>query len=194
MPTPPLAPAERLATLLLWLSKAVDSRGLVGLLARPLVVLILDRLRAINQRFARLAARIAAGTFAPRRSSPRTPAKPSPRAKSPLPSGYAWLIKLVPEAAAYGAQLQALLAEPEMAALLEAAPAPLRRPIRSLCRMLAVQPPPILANPPCTRPKKPPKPRFRLPEREKGFSARYPAGRPRYICGLRAPWPLQETS
>ena len=40
-----------------------------------------------------------------------------------------------------------------MKALLEAAPASLRRPVRSLCRMLGLEPPPILALPP--RPKRP---------------------------------------
>ena len=51
-----------------------------------------------------------------------------------------------------------------MAALLEAAPASLRRPVRSLCRMLGLEPPPILALPP--RPKRPADPaRPRAPRR-----------------------------
>ena len=81
-----------------------------------------------------------------------------------------------------------------MAALLAAAPAEMGRTLRPLCRMLGVELPPILAPPPSTRPKKPRKPRARIPERERGYSRRYPAGRPRYIMGIRAPWPSEEKS
>src|SRR5579859_4017940 len=121
-----------------------------GRLERPLALLILDRIRGIAQRFARLATRIGAGKYMPRRpaAAPRRRTAPRPCRPNPLPQGFAWLIKLVPEAAVYGSQLQFLFADPEMAALLEAAPASLRRPLRSLCRMLGVTPPPILAPPP----------------------------------------------
>jgi len=78
------------------------------------------------------------------------------RRRNKLPQGFAWLVKLVPEAAVYGSQLNFLFAEPEMAGLLAAAPAPLRRPVRSLCRMLGVTPPAILALP--AKPRPPPAP------------------------------------
>jgi hypothetical protein len=154
----------------------------------------MNRLRGIKLTFARLAARIDAGIFVPRRSAKRPQTAQKPRAKNPLPQSPAWLIKLVPDAAASASQLRFLLADPEMAALLAAAPASASRPIRSLCRMLGVEIPPILPPAPDPRPKKPPKLRFRLPERERGYSARYPAGRPRYILGIRAPWPSEKTS
>jgi hypothetical protein len=182
----PPTPAERFATLLLWLSLAVDARRLAGRLATPLLVLILDRLRGINQTFARLAARIGAGRFAPRRSVARhSPIERKPRRPNPLPQDFAWLIKLVPEAAASAGQLQFLLADAEMAALLAAAPAPLRRPLRSLCRMLGIDPPTVLA-PPAARPRPPSAARKvrPAPERPKQPS------RPRYVCGLRYPPPF----
>jgi hypothetical protein len=175
--------------LLLWLGKAVDSRSLVGLLARPLAVLILNRIREINQRFARLAARVAAGTYVPRRSTPRPHVERKPRRPNPLPQGPIWLIKLVPEAAASASQFRLLLTDPEMAALIEAASAPMRRPLRSLCRMLGVEPPPILAPPPAperkTRPPKPERPPAAKPVkvREK---------KPRYVFGLRYPPPFPD--
>jgi hypothetical protein len=194
---PPRTVAECFATLIRWLSLAVDGHSTWGRLERSLGQLILDRLRTINQRFARLAARIGAGSYVPSRpaDTPRQRAGPHRRKKNPLPQGFAWLVKLVPEAAAYGSQLQFLFAEPEMAALLAAAPAPLRRPLRSLCHMLGVRPPPVLAPPPAPpRPKPEPKPKIAKQRPEPGFSPRRPIGRVRYLMGLRAPWPSPKSA
>ena len=90
-------------------------------MAGPLIVLIWSRLQRMASRFASLAAR--AGTL---RRPPATPG---------------WLIRPVPEAAAYGGQLQQQLSKPEMAALIEAVPQA-RRILRPLCRMLAIPPAP----------------------------------------------------
>ncbi len=148
MPAPPSrSPAECLAAIVLGLSSLVDGHSTWGRLARRLAVLIIARLRSINQRFARIAARVAAGRYAPHRgSAQRRPTSRKPRAPDPLPRRFAWLRQLLPEAAGYDGQLQTLLADPEMVALLQAAPTPLHRPLRSLCRMLGVTPPPILAH------------------------------------------------
>ncbi len=190
MTNPPRTPAECLATILRWLSLAVDGHSTWGRLERPLALLILDRLRTINQAFARLAARIGAGKYAPRRpaDAPRQGENRKPRGPNKLPQGFAWLVKLVPETAVYGSQLQVLFADPAMAALLAAAPGPIGRPLRSLCRMLGVAPPPILAPPPAVRPRtRPPKPeRPPAPPRPKK------PGKPRYVFGLRYPPPLPD--
>ena len=181
MPIQPL-PAERFATLLFWLGKTLTTRHLAGTLAGPLFFLIMGRLKAFRYAFARLAARIEAGTFSPRRSPP--PRQPSTekktRRRTPLPQGFAWLIKMVPETAASASQLQFLLAEPDMAALIAAAPAQMRRPLRSLCQMLGVILPPILAPLPDPRPKKPPVERKPRPKREKPEKIRY-------VFGIRYP-------
>jgi hypothetical protein len=193
---PPRTPVECFATLILWLGRAVDGPSMWGNFSRPLALLIVNRIREINQAFARLAARIKAGTYVPRRpaDTPRRHAERKPRGPNKLPQGFAWLVKLLPETAAYGSQLQVLFAEPEMAALMEAAPAALRRPLRSLCRMLGVTPPPILAPPPSPpRPKPPRKPKIPKNDRDAGFSPRRPMGRVRYVNGLRAPWPSQKS-
>jgi hypothetical protein len=154
---PPRAPAECFAALLTWLTRAVAAQTGWGL-PLPLIALIVERLRRIKQRFAYLAARVGDGRYVPRRRSApprRRPGQPPPPPDK-LPQKFGWLLKLVPEAVGYRSQLEFLFRDAEMAALLAAAPAPMRRPLRSLCRMLGLPPPPILALPP--RPKPPPAP------------------------------------
>ncbi len=191
---PPRTPAECLATIILWLSRTVDSHSMWGKLARPLAVLILDRIRAIKHRFDRLAARIEAGQFTPRRPSatPRARTPRPPRAPNPLPQKFAWMVRLVQETAVYGSQLQNLLQQPEMVALMQAAPAEMRRVLRPLCHMLGVRPPPILAPPPSARPK-PPSPAA-LTEPAKPAARKRPKKpeKPRYVFGLRYPPPFPD--
>src|SRR5579862_3239724 len=116
-----------------------------GPFPRPLFHLIFNRLSAIQQRFRRIADRVAAGTYFPRRyPSRRRPTAQKPRRPNPLPTEFGWLRKLLPEPAQYAGQLDHLLRDPALVALMAAAPGPLRRPIRSFCRMLAVTPPTIL--------------------------------------------------
>jgi hypothetical protein len=127
-------------------------------LAPPIITLILARIREINQRFARLVARISAGTYAPRRiSGPRRSTPRRPRPPNPLPQTFGWLHQMIPEVVGYRSQLEYLLRDPEMVALMQAAPGALRRPIRSLCRALRVEPPEILALPKKPRPPRPPR-------------------------------------
>ena len=155
---PPRAPEKCFAAILQWLSRAVAARMGGEQLALSLIALIVERLRRIKQRFAYLAARVRDGLYVPRRSAGpprRRPGQPPPP-RNKLPNKFGWLLPLVPEAVGYRSQLEHLLADPEMAALLAAAPAAMRRPLRSLCRMLGVIPPPILAAPEKTHP--PPEP------------------------------------
>jgi hypothetical protein len=158
-----------------------------------LIAQIVDRIRRIKQRFATLAARIAAGKYVPRQNAnpPRKRPGQAPPPKNPLPQKFGWLLKLVPDAIGYRCQLENLLLDPEMAALISAAPGPMAKTLRPLCRMLGLTPPPILAPPPRAKPKpRPPKP------------ARPPAPKPslrqlanpfkvRYVFGLRYPSPFK---
>jgi hypothetical protein len=176
-------PAERFATLLLWLSRAVDARRLGnqgGWLPVPLMMQIFNRIAEIRQRFARLAARIRAGKIYRRKpSAPRPGAgRPAGRANT-LPSRSLWLLRLVPEAAAAAAQLRSLLAEPDMAALLAAAPGPAWRTIRPLCWMLGVEKPAILARPPPDPRPVPPRPARPVPPRPAAARAPKPPPPPR---------------
>ena len=147
----PTTPAERFACIIDGLCRAVAARG--GgrdRLAGPLVILIWSRLRGLADRVTALAARIAVGRH--RRVLSRRSPRPAPRrpAQRRLPHGHAWLIPLVPQASAYGSQVQHLLTDPEFAALVDAAPQ-MRRLLRPLCRMLGVRlppPPPPIPTPP----------------------------------------------
>jgi len=166
VPTTPPTAAERFADILWYLAQAVVTRSAFGL-SQPLINLIITRIRDAKQAFARLAARIEAGTYAPRRRSgpPRPPAVRKPRPPpNPLARKFGWLLPLVPAAVASRGHLENLLRDPEMAALLAAAPGSLRRPLRSLCWMLRVEPPDIVAPP--ARPAKPSEPRPPRPRRE----------------------------
>ncbi len=138
----PTTPTDRFAGILDGLCRAVAARGGgPDRLAGPLVILIWTRLRRLAVRFAALAARIAAGRQ--RRILSRRPPRPAQRRPSQrrLPYGPGWLLHVVPQARAYGSQLQHLMADPEFAALVDAAPQ-MRRLLRPLCRMLGVAPPP----------------------------------------------------
>ncbi len=120
----------------------------------PRLVVVLTRLwtylNRTAQRFERLMARLAAG-ISPR---PRA-AKPhpgGPHSKPALPTGRAWLIRILGhEAAAYASQLRFLLAEPAAADALARSCAA-RRHLAPICRMLGLTPP---------RPRRP-RPRVRL--------------------------------
>jgi len=167
VPNPPPTAAESFASILWCLAQAVVTRSAFGL-SQPLINLIITRIRDAKQAFARLAARIQAGTYAPRRRAatpPRPPAVRKPRPPpNPLCRKFGWLMPLVPPAVVFGGQLETLLRDPEMATLLAAAPVSLRRPIRSLCWMLRVEPPKFLARP--AGPAKPRTPRQPRPRRE----------------------------
>jgi len=81
------------------------------------------------------------------------------RAWGVLPRKFGWLILAGKhQAAGYGSQLQAVLNEPEMVALL-AASAQARRVLRPLCRALAVELPWTVTPPRPPRPRTPRKPR-----------------------------------
>ncbi len=132
--------ADRFAHLVEGLRRAIAARGAGTWLALPLMLLLWSRLRRTAERFARLAAKVHAGTLPPPRRrlrSPR-PARPQPLR---LPRGFAWLVRRLPQAASAASQLQHLLADPAMADLLAAAPQA-GRLLRPLCQMLGVRPPP----------------------------------------------------
>jgi hypothetical protein len=158
---PPLpAPVERFSNLIRWLTHAVTAMSGGDRLSYFLIGLITERLRRINQCVKRITALVGDGKYAPRRFAPRRPPadpKPRPRPPDKLPRKFGWLLPLVPDATGYRSQLEHLLRDPEFSALLAAAPATLGRPLRSLCWMLRLSPPEILAPP--ARPRPPRKPR-----------------------------------
>jgi hypothetical protein len=154
-PPIPQSPSERLALILERLCGALGAHAAKDRSSAPLLVLAWAWLHRLSARFAKLAA-IRAGRLAavpaPRRRADPTPAHPGPwpaTAGVPslprrLPSGFGWLVRLVPGSAVYGALVQHWLEEPEIAALLKEAPQA-GRLLRPLCRMLAIKPGPALS-------------------------------------------------
>jgi hypothetical protein len=112
-------------------------------LAGALILLICQRVRRVEGRIVRMLARFQAGRL---RVSATTRVGGGSLAgtrvvggAAQLPRGFAWLLPLVPCAAAnYAAQLRITLATPEMVALLAAAPQA-RRVLGPLCRMLGIE-------------------------------------------------------
>ena len=146
VPPAPRTPAERLVGILDSLCRAVAHHGLLRRLAGPLLVLICGRLQRTATRVARLAARQG------KPSRPRKPRKPAARPSRPkpplvLPRGKLWLVRLIPETAFGGSQLQHLLSQPDMAAFIAETPQ-MGRLLRPLCRMVGAALPPGIAKPP----------------------------------------------
>ena len=148
---------------------------------QPLMRLIWRYLHRPVQRLQRLIEKLQAGTLTPPRPRAITPTPPIPRApKLRLPNHHAWLIRLIQRTAQLHAQLEILIARPEMAELLAAAPQA-GRILRPLCRMLGIRPlPPILRLPPRPRRVRPPKPAptvARITARERRALLSYSPGR-----------------
>ena len=133
-------------------------RGGRGHYVLPLLMNVVDRLQRAVKRFERLVARIEAGhlptAVLPAVAGARAP-RPAPPPPHPtmawralrLPGSYGWLIRMIPhKVAGYGAQLEHLLGDPAMAALLAMSPGA-RRMLRPICRLLMIPIGPALAAP-----------------------------------------------
>ena len=147
---PPLTATDRFACILKGLREVVADLGGRRLITGALVLLIWTRLGRIAEKFAVLAERIQAGKL-PASAPVRTravsaPASPRPaRPKPEHETGFAWLIRLGGHhAAGRASQLQYLLSDPEMVALISAAPQQMGRLLRPLCWMLGIKPAPGL--------------------------------------------------
>jgi hypothetical protein len=181
-PTAPPGLAKTFGLIIGGLCAAVAKRIAADRTSGPLILVTVDRLRHLLARFAKLAARAEAGKLPPARqrtvrpraaTPPEAPSPPpgdpttDPKPRQPerlLPKKFGWLIQFVPyEAACFGSQLQHQFSQPEMMALIEAAPQAAGRILRPLCWMLAIPLPPNLRLPP--RPRKPRPPRQPRPER-----------------------------
>jgi hypothetical protein len=119
------------------------------LAASAVMLLLWPYLNRVARRFEALVRRVEAGG-APVRTRAASPVPRLPRFGPPclrrpgLPTGFAWLCRLLPcHAACVGGQVRHLLVQPEMAALFLAAPQ-VARIFRPLCRMLAIAPGPDL--------------------------------------------------
>jgi hypothetical protein len=116
------------------------------LAASAVMLLLWPYLNRVAKRFEALVGRVETGRASVRTRvaslAPR--ARPSGLRRPGLPTGFAWLCRLLPcHAACVGGQVRHLLVQPEMAALFLAAPQ-VGRIFRPLCRMLAIAPGPDL--------------------------------------------------
>ena len=176
MSLPPRTQAERFAALIACLTHAVGMHtGWDRVLTLTLIGNITTRLRTIKWAVLRLAERIASGTYRRRAFAPR-PGAAGRRPTNPLPTRRNWLEPMLPEVVHFRGHLLDLLQDPEMVALITSAPEAMGRPLRSLCRLLGLRPPPVLARPKTPRaapaakptasppePPQPPPPQPRLP-------------------------------
>ena len=146
-------------------------RGEVGgwevrrLFNHVLALLLHRRLGEICRKFERLAARFQAGHVCRRARRGHGGARHAGKTGARLwPARFGWLVRAASyQAAGYGAQLRHILEQPEMVALLKAAPQAARI-LRPVCRMLAIETAilqPGIAVP--ERVKKPVPPRVRSP-------------------------------
>ena len=162
----PDAITERLRWILRGLRSVLGMWGLDNAVAG----LAYRRCGEIFGRIERMLARFRAGTLrlGTQRSPRQTPYAHRAARAAGLPRRFGWLVLAGKhQAAGYGSQLQHLLAEPDMAAMLEVAPQA-RRVLRPLLRALAVELPWTVTSPPPPRPRKPRPPRqtpepFRIP-------------------------------
>ena len=139
LPTPLAAFAadfsRRFGLILAALAALVARRFLCQPRLVTLIVPLWNRLNRAARRCERLMAQLAAG----RLPQPRRPGRSGPHpVGATLPGGRGWLVRaLGPEAAAYAAQLESLLAEPAAAELLALAPSA-GRILRPIAHMLGV--------------------------------------------------------
>lgn len=176
------SPIERLAAIIAWLAACVAEQGNRQRLPGALVAAIWTRLHRIAAQFRAVAAtpipppppappEPAANPTTPQPESPR-PASPPQAARPPrrppvMPYGARWLLRLIPGAAISLSQLETLLRDPEMEALLAADPR-LGHILRALCWMLGVR---RSLTPPPRRRRKPPAPIRPPAEPEPGLAA-----------------------
>lgn len=141
------SPTERLASIIAWLAASVAEQGHHRRLAGTLVVAIWTRLHRIAASFRAVAATPIPPPRPPRpeqaapvaTQDPDAPPQPTraPRRPPAMPYGARWLLRLIASATVSLAQLEDLLRDPQMAALLAADPR-LGRILRALCWALGV--------------------------------------------------------
>ena len=129
--------AGRFGRILVLLAKLVAASFLRNPRLALLIVPLWTRLNRAARRFDRLMAHVAAGRL-PR---PRKPGRSGPHPSGPaLPTSRAWVVhEFGSEAACYGSQMQALLAEPAAVELLRHVPTA-NRIVNPILRMLGIGP------------------------------------------------------
>ncbi|MCC6720454.1 MAG: hypothetical protein IT555_21485 [Acetobacteraceae bacterium] len=194
MLTPTRTPlAGRLAMIVEAMREPIAQRAIRDRVLTVLLGLVYWRLVRMVTRLDRLILRWQSAALRPpgpsRAGQPRPAPAPAAPPKPRLPRGRAWLIRLVQPTAQFAGQVEHLLADPETARLLAAAPQA-GRIFRPFCRMLGIEPPPLIRLPPTPpRPARPrparPRPARPRPPRPPG--PELPPLLPLYPIGFRPP-------
>ena len=144
LPAPGPSLSQRLTLVVQALRAAIAAHAARDRAAVAVAWLVWPYLNRLAHRFAALAARVQAGkgVVAPTtrlRAAAEVPRLQAPRPRPPgLPQGFAWLARLAPSILPLRSQVCHLLGDPELAALLAAAPQA-GRILRPLCRMLGIE-------------------------------------------------------
>ncbi len=184
LPAPGPGLSQRLTLVVQALRAAIAAHAARDRAAVALAWLVWHYLKRLAARFTALAARVSAGKLAVvSRAMGLRAASEVARLRPPgLPHGFAWLIRLAPSTVALRGQVCHLLGDPELVALLAAAPGA-GRILRPLCRMLGIEagpdfppalfqrpdPPPMLdltlaaSEPPAASPSPAPQPQPQSP-------------------------------
>jgi hypothetical protein len=143
----PLTAADRFALSLDGLCRAVAAAIAGRLMDAVMILLVWRRIKRVQRQVLGLLTRFREGRLRVQ-VTPRSRGGGGTRSGGALvlPRSFAWLLPLVPcEAACFAGQISTVLAEPEMVALLEAAPQA-RRVLAPLCRMLGISLPEAAAR------------------------------------------------
>ncbi|MDD4935791.1 MAG: hypothetical protein PHT60_08440 [Acidiphilium sp.] len=162
-PRPPIILSDRIAFLIMMFRKQFCEQGVA---ARVPDVLLRFMFNYLSRTTARLLKIIAAPPkIRPPRPRPGRPERV--RQPNPVPGGFNWLRRLIPNnhvINGHAVAFQQLLNEADMRALIEANPTA-GRLLRPLCRMFGIKPPAGLQLPPRPAPLRPAKPRQPKPEK-----------------------------
>jgi hypothetical protein len=145
----PLTLPDRITGLIEALMNDVAAEVVWDWLPNWFIKLLWLRFRRLKSRFASIMARFHAGTLSAPGTTPRRPATPRPPAESRLeglPQRKGWVLEKINGTMIPGYELEKLVEDPELEALVADAPQ-LGRVLRPLCRMLAVKMPPWLRLP-----------------------------------------------
>jgi hypothetical protein len=177
MQTTAPTPVEVLRWIISRVAVWMTTLNMNGTLPYTINLPLMARLTRLKDLLARITELVQSGRYVPRRySGERTsPCVRRPRQPGPLPCEFGWLTTLMPQAQQARASLLIMLEQPETIALIQAAPIPLIRPLRSLCWALRLAPPPVLARARRAAPPAPVPPAAAAPE---PLPPAPPSGRP----------------
>ncbi|MGC9269444.1 hypothetical protein [Acidiphilium sp.] len=182
-PRPPIILSDRIAFLIMMFRKQFCEQGVAARVSDPLLHFMVNYLSRTCARLLKIIA--SPPKIRPPRPRPNRPDRV--RKPNPIPGGFNWLRRLIPNnhiLNGHAVAFQQLLNEADMRELIEANPTT-GRLLRPLCRMFGIKPPAGLQRPPRPkRPKRPTRPRRPKPAKPPETPPDFPAlHRPAPVLG-----------